>query len=105
MRSVDRVFAGPKVPLEPGSSLIVGTDLAVAKLSNFNRYTMKLPSAAETLHIVPLPDGSMQFSTVVSGSSAVYIKTVDAAGNTIGYTRVTVLPDGPVPHVKGKLNT
>ena len=63
---------------------------------------------AETPTITRLADGSVEFSAKVPGevpgSSATYTKTVDAAGNTIGYVKTTLGPDGSVIIVKDKFN-
>jgi hypothetical protein len=40
----------------------------------------------------------------VPGSSAVYEKQIDAAGNTVEYTKTTYDPAGNIVHVKDKLN-
>jgi hypothetical protein len=83
-------------------------DLTPEQAANLNRYTKKLPSAAEEPTIARLPDGSVQFQTRVPGrvpgSYALYTKAIDSAGNTISYTKTTILPDGSVAHVKDKMN-
>ncbi len=79
-----------------------------AQLSNYNRYVTKLPSKAGTPNIAQLEDGSVEFSSEVPGnvpgSYAEYTKTVNAAGNTTGYIKTTVAPDGSVISVKDKFN-
>lgn len=83
------------------------TDLNPAQLSNFTRYTKKLPAGAEPSIITRGADGAVQLSTKVPGrvpgSYATYDKVVDASGTTIGYTKTTVAPDGTIVHIKDKL--
>lgn len=83
-------------------------DLNPAQLSNFTRYTKKLPAGAEPTVITRGAEGTVQLSTKVPGrvpgSYATYDKVVDASGTTIGYTKKTVLPDGTILHTKDKLN-
>lgn len=83
------------------------TDLNPAQLSNFTRYTKKLPAGAESTIITRGADGAVQLSTKVPGrvpgSYATYDKVVDASGTTIGYTKTTVAPDGTIVHIKDKL--
>jgi len=77
-------------------------------LSNLNRFVSKVPSGAGDATITRLPDGSVQFSAdvpgKVPGSYATYTKVVDSSGDTIGYTKTTVTPDGSIAQVKDKLN-
>jgi len=54
-----------------------------------------------------LADGVLFRSEVpgrVPGSSAVYQKSVDAAGNTTSYRKTTFDPKGNIIHIKDKLN-
>lgn len=71
------------------------------------RYEKKLPAEAELTAITRGADGAVQFEARVPGrvpgSYSNYTKTVDSAGNTIGYTKTTVVPDGSVAHVKDKM--
>jgi hypothetical protein len=40
----------------------------------------------------------------VPGSKAVYEKTIDANGKTVGYEKTTYDPSGETVHIKDKLN-
>jgi hypothetical protein len=89
-------------------SVISPDDLTPDQLTNYNRYTKKLPSGADDTVITTNPDGSVQFETRVPGrapgSYALYTKTVGPDGTTTGYTKTTIVPDGSVAHVKDKFN-
>lgn len=82
-------------------------ELSSEQLSNLTRYQKKLPAAAQDPVITRLPDGTVQFESKVPGrvpdSYALYTKVVDESGNTIKYTKTTVVPDGSVAHVKDKM--
>ena len=82
-------------------------DLTPEQLKNLNRYEKKLPAGAESTVITRGANGAVQFEAKVPGrvpgSYANYMKTVDLAGNTIGYTKTTIVPDGSVAHVKDKM--
>jgi RHS repeat-associated protein len=92
---------------EAGSA-ITEADLTSEQASNFGRYASKLPVKAEPPSIAQLGNGSVEFSArvpgEVPGSYATYTKTVDVAGNTVGYVKTTVGPDGSVISVKDKFN-
>ena len=77
-------------------------------LSNFSRFVSKLPTNARSSAVmVKLEDGTYRFIATsagrVPGSRAIYEKTVDVAGKTIGYIKTTILPDGSIAHIKDKL--
>jgi hypothetical protein len=80
--------------------------LSDAQAANLRRFDQKLPAGANPTTITKASDGSVTFTAEVPGrvpgSSAIYQKTVDAAGNTVGYTKTTIGPDGSVIHVKRK---
>jgi hypothetical protein len=91
-----------------GNDGILGRDdLTSEQLGNLARYEKKLPAGAEPTVITRGADGAVQFEAKVSGrvpgSYANYTKTVDPSGNTIGYTKTTIVPDGSVAHVKDKM--
>jgi len=75
--------------------------------SNYGRFVKKLPAAARRPTISNVGRGRVTFSSVVPGrvpgSYAIYAKTVDSTGKTVGYTKTTYLPDGSVLHVKDKM--
>ncbi|MBS4753966.1 hypothetical protein KG112_14225 [Nocardioides sp. zg-ZUI104] len=83
-------------------------ELTPAQAGKLKRYRKKLPAGAESTVITEGKGGTVVLSSRVPGrvpgSYAVYEKTVDAAGDTVAYTKTTVLPDGHVAHVKDKLH-
>jgi gamma-glutamyltranspeptidase len=86
-----------------------GVNLTAEQLKNIGRFEKKLPAnAKESLSVRSLPnDGVVVQGTSpgrVPGSSAVYEKQIDAAGNTIQATKTTYDPFGNIVHVKDKLN-
>ena len=79
------------------------------QVKNIGRFEKKLPAnAKESLSVKPLPNEGVAVQATspgrVPGSSAVYEKQIDAAGNTIQYTKTTYDPAGNIVHVKDKLN-
>lgn len=105
------IAALEKVGVTVGKAKVGATlakaDLNATQLTNLARYTKKLPAGAEETAISRAADGAVQFETKVPGrvpgSYALYTKTVDEAGTTIGYTKTTIAPDGSVVSVKNKL--
>lgn len=86
---------------------LAASDLNAAQSANFARYIKKLPASAQTTVIAVGDSGTVTFTTKVPGkvpgSYAVYMKTVDEAGVTIGYIKTTVAPDGSIASIKDKL--
>ena len=74
--------------------------------ANLKRFEDKLPKGHKPVEVKQMPDGSVVMKSEVPGkvpgSSAVYEKTMDAAGNTTKYIKTTYLPDGTLLHVKPK---
>jgi hypothetical protein len=113
LRTCTAAIAGIEHALEAAGGKVEGRTAQISKdelssgqLSNLARYVKKLPAAAEDTTITALTDGVVQFETRVPGrvpgSYALYAKTVDPEGNTIAYTKTTVLPDGSIAHIKDK---
>lgn len=76
-------------------------------LSNFSRFVSKVPANAKSSALMEkLENGTYRFTATsagnVPGSRAIYEKTVDAAGRTIGYIKTTIAPDGSIVHIKDK---
>ena len=88
-------------------AVLTKDDLSASQLTNLARYQKKLPAGAEETQITRGADGAVTFETKVPGrvpgSYALYTKTVDETGTTIGYTKTTIAPDGSVVSVKNKL--
>jgi hypothetical protein len=85
-------------------STLARSDLSDSQLSNFSRYSKKLPSGAQDPVITRGANGSVQFSADVPGrlpdSYATYTKVVDSGGVTTDYYKTTVAPDGSIVKVK-----
>lgn len=78
------------------------------QLANLARFEKKLPANATPTKIFDLPNGGKAFqadsaSRNIPGSFAQYEKQVDAAGNTLQYTKTTFGPNGEIIHVKDKI--
>ena len=78
------------------------------QLANLARFEKKLPANATPTKIFDLPSGGKAFqanspSKNIPGSFAQYEKQVDAAGNTLQYTKTTFGPNGEIIHVKDKI--
>jgi len=81
--------------------------LTQQQASNLARFNKKLPAGNTGTAVDTLGDGVLFTSKVpgrVPGSSAVYQKSVDAAGNTSSYLKTTFDPKGNIIHIKDKLN-
>lgn len=81
--------------------------LTQQQASNLNRFNKKLPSGNTGTAVDTLGDGVLFTSQVpgrVPGSSAIYQKSVDAAGTTSSYLKTTFDPAGNIIHIKDKLN-
>ena len=83
--------------------------LTPEQLANLGRFEKKLPANASPTKVFDLPNGGKAFqadsaSKNIPGSFAQYEKQVDAAGNTLQYTKTTFGPNGDVIHVKDKIN-
>jgi len=80
--------------------------LNLGQLRSLQRFEKKLPRGAGPTTIRDLPLGGKAFQAEVPGRipgfKAIYEKQVDAAGNTILYTKTTVASDGSIVHVKQK---
>ncbi len=79
-----------------------------AVLKNFNRFANKVPANARSnASLDTVGNGGYRFTATsagnVPGSRAIYEKTVDAAGRTVGYIKTTIAPDGSIVHIKDKL--
>ncbi|MBS9462157.1 hypothetical protein KIM67_07025 [Flagellimonas sp. 389] len=76
--------------------------------SNYGRFMKSIPANSKSnasYHL--LNDGSYLFRAnspgEVPGSSALYIKKVNAQGTTTNFYKITYAPDGSTIHVKPKL--
>ena len=81
--------------------------LTQQQASNLARFNKKLPAGNTGTAVDTLGDGVLFTSKVpgrVPGSSAVYQKSVDAAGNSSSYLKTTFDPKGNIIHIKDKLN-
>lgn len=100
----DRLERGPS---DDHPAEIHESELNSSQRSNYDRFTKKLPKGAGRPAVVRTESGRITFSSVVPGrvpgSYAIYAKTVDSSGKTLGYTKATVLPDGTIAHVKDKM--
>ena len=81
--------------------------ISEGQLANIGRFEKKIPAnAKDTVSISRLPNGSISVKATsagrVPGSSAVYEKRIDAAGNTTSYTKTTYDPGGNVVSIKDK---
>lgn len=92
----------------PMSTMMEGEfSLTAGQSSNFARFEKSLPSGSLGAKVDSLGSGVVFSATVpgrVPGSSAVYQKTVDSAGQTSSYLKTTFAPDGSVVHIKDKIN-
>ncbi|MEM7050378.1 MAG: RHS repeat-associated core domain-containing protein [Acidobacteriota bacterium] len=74
---------------------------------NLARFNKKLPRGAEKTTVRDLPGGGKAFKAEVPGrvpgSKAVYEKQINAAGETVGFTKTTLDPAGKIVHIKDKL--
>jgi hypothetical protein len=104
------------IPLNSGSAttpITTTTDAAEAaptaeQLANLARFEKKLPANATPTKVFDLPNGGKAFqadsaSKNIPSSFAQYEKQVDAAGNTLQYTKTTFGPNGEIIHVKDKI--
>jgi hypothetical protein len=78
------------------------------QLANLARFEKKLPANATPTKVFDLPNGGKAFqadsaSKNIPSSFAQYEKQVDAAGNTLQYTKTTFGPNGEIIHVKDKI--
>ena len=78
------------------------------QLANLARFEKKLPANATPTEIFDLPNGGRAFqanspSKNIPNSFAQYEKQVDAAGNTLQFTKTTFGPNGEIIHVKDKM--
>lgn len=80
--------------------------LTPVQSANLARYMRKLPANSGDAVIVQRADGTIEYWSQspgrVPGSYAVYVKKVNQAGRTIGYTKVTVDPSGDIVSIKDK---
>lgn len=66
-----------------------------AKAKNLARFEKKLPKDADSVKVNDIPDGEVLWADVpaknpeLAGSSAKYVKQIDAEGNTVYYTKLT----------------
>lgn len=91
----------------PGKA-VKALSLTPKQLKNIERFQKKLPAnAKDSLSKMELPNGGVAVQGVspgnVPGSYAVYEKQIDAAGDTIQYTKTTYDPAGQIVHVKDKI--
>jgi RHS repeat-associated protein len=82
-------------------------ELTDEQAKNVARFQGKIPAnAKQSLTVGPLPNGGVVVQATspgkVPGSSAVYEKQIDAAGQTIGVSKTTYDPAGSIVHVKVK---
>ena len=84
------------------------TALSEAQAANLARFEGKLPANAGSTTITTAKDGSVAMSATspgkVPGSSATYTKTMNAAGETTGYTKTVKVPSGETLPPKDKFN-
>lgn len=90
-------------------STTLGADvsLTASQSSNLARFERRVPVGNLGVKVDSLGGGVVFSATVpgkVPGSSAVYQKTVDSAGQTTGYLKTMFAPDGSVVHIKDKIN-
>lgn len=99
---------GINAPMSPLSTIMDGeVSLTAGQSSNLARFEKSLPSGSLRADVDSLGSGVVFSATVpgrVPGSSAVYQKTVDSAGQTSSYLKTTFAPDGSVVHIKDKIN-
>lgn len=99
---------GVNAPMSPLSTMMEGEfSLTAGQSSNLARFEKSLPSGSLGAKVDSLGSGVVFSATVpgrVPGSSAVYQKTVDSAGQTSSYLKTTFAPDGSVVHIKDKIN-
>jgi hypothetical protein len=91
-----------------GVGASAGVGITSEQQKNITRFEKKLPAnAKDNVTTMELPNGGIAAQATspgrVPGSSAVYEKQIDAAGNTIQYTKTTYGPDGSIVHVKDKI--
>ena len=96
-------------PAPAGVSAAMEVKLTAEQAENIRRFEKKLPAnAKDSVSVKQLPNGGVAVQGIspgrVPGSSAVYEKQIDAAGNTIQATKTTYDPGGNIVHVKDKLN-
>jgi hypothetical protein len=82
---------------------------SATQLSNIERFIKKLPTnAKDNVILKTLPNNGVAAQAAspgrVPGSSAVYEKQINAAGETTQYTKTTYDPQGNIVHVKDKIN-
>ncbi len=106
--SVEVVAAGAATTLVPK---IAAKEIGptAEQLKNIARFGKRLPSnAKDSISVKSLPNEGIAAQATspgrVPGSSAVYEKQIDGAGNTIQYTKTTYDPSGSIVNVKDKLN-
>ena len=94
---------------EVGGIAILGSNttlsLTAQQAGNLAQFNSKLPVGSTGTFVDALGDGYLFTATVpgrVPGSSAVYQKSIDAAGNTTGYLKTVFGPRGGVISVKDK---
>lgn len=90
------------------SSLAAKGAPTAEQLANLARFEKKLPANAIPTKMFDLPNGGKAFqadsaSRNIPGAFAQYEKQVDAAGNTLQYTKTTFGPNGEIIHVKDKI--
>lgn len=89
---------GPKQPKD---------NLTTPQAKNLKRFEDKLPAGAGETAVNDLPSGGKSFQAEVPGrvpgSKAIYEKQIDAAGETLQFTKTTVDPSGNIVHVKDKI--
>ncbi|WP_350016417.1 RHS repeat-associated core domain-containing protein [Rhodanobacter sp. IGA1.0] len=99
---------GVNAPMSPLSTMMDGEiSLTTGQSSNLARFEKSLPSGNLGVDVDSLGGGVVFSATVpgrVPGSSAVYQKTVDNAGQTSSYLKTTFAPNGSVVHIKDKIN-
>jgi hypothetical protein len=84
------------------------TTATAEQLANLARFEKKLPANATPTKVFDLPNGGKVFqadsaSRNIPGSFAQYEKQVDAAGNTLQYTKTTFGPNSEIIHLKDKI--
>ena len=82
--------------------------LTETQAANLGRFEQKLPANAGPTTVTAGKDGAVTMSATspgkVPGSSATYTKTMNAAGETTGYTKTVKVPSGETLPPKDKFN-
>ena len=96
------------VSISPAAQNTAKAGLSETQQANLARFEGKLPANAGPTTVTTAKDGSVTMSATspgkVPGSSATYTKTMNAAGETTGYTKTVRVPSGETLPPKDKFN-